>query len=155
MPAFRKNPAQRPFQAIDHPFNAARGVSVGASELRFPSALDMRVGDHFDLLSDIIKDQERIREQERKVREGEVILAARRDFFEIANHVITQIPDCPSDEPRETGHSHRAVSRHDGLDSIKRVFTGLLSNRHTLNASPARDQQSPVLLADHDRRAAP
>ena len=81
----------------------------------------MAVRHDLDLLRHIVKNQQRVCEQEGQLRETQFVFAARGNIFERADHVVPEISDRPPDEAREVRNSDRAVGRHQVSNPLQRI----------------------------------
>ena len=117
----RACPGERTFETCDHTFDAISRRTVGLLDIPFPRGRDMGVGHDFDLLSDIVENQQGVGQEKSKIRQIRVVLLPDGQLLKRSDHVIAQISDGTSHESGKVRHGDRMVCRHELPQSLERV----------------------------------
>jgi hypothetical protein len=110
----------------------------------------MSIGHDFDLLRDVVEYEQRLGQQNRKVRQTERILAAGGHVLARLDHIVTKVPDGSADKAGEIRHGHRTIGLHEFMQSVQRVaLTG-----NSLAARASLNDEIATILDHEDRRSA-
>src|SRR5438552_4105764 len=66
-----------------------------------------RVRDDEQAVAQVVKDQERVGEEEDRVREAEIVLGRPRQPLHVVDHVVCKVAHRAALKPREPGHRYR------------------------------------------------
>src|SRR5207244_1049613 len=119
---------------------------VGAVEGRGVPLVYDRVRDDEQAVAQVVEDQERIGEEEDRVREAEIVLGRPRQPLHVVDHVVCEVAHRAALEPREPGHRYRLELPEQVAYGPERVAVG-----QPLDAGTALEREAPVLRReDHE-----
>ncbi len=149
-PALGRRAPQRTAKPGDHPFNPRRCLAIGLADCPLGLRGHVGIGDHLNLLRDIVEDEQRIGQKKRKLGEVQTLFPAKRDVLERADHVVSEIADGSADETGQAGHGDRTIGVHEVPETVeRRAFA-----RDTARPFPLLDQQIAAILHHDNRRSA-
>jgi hypothetical protein len=96
----RRGRAGRPRKLGERHPDPDGGAVVGAIERRCVVLLDHRVGDHEQSMAQVVEHEQRIREQEHRVGQPQIILSGPRQTLHVMDHVVGEKTDGAALEPR-------------------------------------------------------
>src|SRR5437763_1817036 len=106
-----------------------------------------RVGDDEQAVAQVVEDQERVREEEDRVREIEIVLGRPRQPLHVVDHVVREIAHRAALEPREPRDRHRLELPEQFSYGRERVAVG-----QPLRSGAALEREASVLRREDDER---
>jgi hypothetical protein len=99
-------------------------------------------------MAQVVEDEERIGEEEDRVREAEIVLGAARQALHVSNHVVGEEADGAPLEPWKARHGYRLNPAEEIADGVERVAVGQALR---MPVGVAQRQAAVLCGQDHSR----